>query len=665
MPIYEALASLYAIKHVMRDNKRFGLRHVILTDSMTAAVSYDKGRSQSFRLRRVLQQSGALCLATGSSFRLRWVPSEWNPADGPSRGGFSATLPTRRFGDDPPSIGGGDNMGEKCEATKEPTCQGQFGPATNGSTVDLGHRARDRAQSGEEVAEILKESSGFEEEPCQGSEKLFSGRTDPYKIPEAVERFQNLGCNSQATSGEVFSTGCSSGRLCAKSVSGRRRSQCRKLPGSSNCVCESTGERGKWAPNDSTSSERLEEGMPSSEPHANSFRGSVPSGSTCCSKSDAGGWPCLALSLSALLAPWRSLQTQSSGCGQASQESRKVVLLLQHLTSPYRDGRTIEDKPMGRDALFGSTISSFLRSSSGQCGEVGLQKQATASFQRHFRRSESVPQGALGSFGLDTFGAASHVSSETWGSLIRSRSEVAQPGRNPTEGQVAVTEERQELREGQPASPVVRKSQQEGAERGYGRKKRSQPTFPVQALNGVVLQFSVFLEIFCGSGRLGRSVDRATGWPVLLWDITFGADYDLTKRCNQQKIIYWITSGKVRGGHLGTPCSSLSRARDQPGGPPPLRSDLQPLGLSGLKPHDAEKVRVGNVLARFSVRVLFLALQLCIPFTVENPQRSRLWILPFSCAFYGGVVSKFKMWSFALLAHTGRRAPDFLGFTSV
>eukprot|EP00972_Heterocapsa_arctica_P075071 11077880-Heterocapsa_arctica.AAC.1 len=52
--------------------------------------------------------------------------------------------------------------------------------------------------------------------------------------------------------------------------------------------------------------------------------------------------------------------------------------------------------------------------------------------------------------------------------------------------------------------------------------------------------------------------------------------------------------------HLGTPCTSLSRARDAPGGPPQLRSNEFPWGLSGLRPCDEQKVLVGNVLARFS-----------------------------------------------------------------
>lgn len=138
----------------------------------------------------------------------------------------------------------------------------------------------------------------------------------------------------------------------------------------------------------------------------------------------------------------------------------------------------------------------------------------------------------------------------------------------------------------------------------------------------------VFLEIFSGTGRLGKSISRICGWPVLLWDIDLGEQYDLCSRANQQRIIHWIQSGMVRGGHLGTPCGSFSRARDRPAKPPQLRSDSCPLGLQGLRPADSKKVAIGNLLMRFTVRVLLLALQLGLAFTVENPQKSRLWLCP-------------------------------------
>lgn len=138
----------------------------------------------------------------------------------------------------------------------------------------------------------------------------------------------------------------------------------------------------------------------------------------------------------------------------------------------------------------------------------------------------------------------------------------------------------------------------------------------------------VFVEIFSGCGQLARSVARFTTWVVLVWDITLGAQYDLGHASNRRLIGEWIKCGMVVGFHLGTPCESFTRARDVPPGPPPLRSDAQPLGLPNLAPHDEVKVRLGNIWMRFSAWLLRLALVYGTWATLENPATSRLWICP-------------------------------------
>jgi len=187
----------------------------------------------------------------------------------------------------------------------------------------------------------------------------------------------------------------------------------------------------------------------------------------------------------------------------------------------------------------------------------------------------------------------------------------------------------EKLRERRQATTAFWKPAKKSATSKRRRGKKGQQALPQAALNPAAsLTFAVFLEIFCGCGRLGQRVAAQCHWPVLLWDISLGEQYDLTKRANQQKIIHWMQHGLVRAGHLGTPCNSFSRARDRPGGPPPLRSDTEPMGKQFLQAADAAKVRIGNILLYFSCRVLGLALQLHLPFTLGNPQRSRLWITP-------------------------------------
>ena len=187
----------------------------------------------------------------------------------------------------------------------------------------------------------------------------------------------------------------------------------------------------------------------------------------------------------------------------------------------------------------------------------------------------------------------------------------------------------EELREGRAPSPALRKPAKKRPKKVHGRKQAAQQRAAEPALSpSYGLGSRVFLEIFSGSGRLGNAILRELGMAVLLWDITYGDAYDLTKPVNQHKILNWMKSGFVVAGHLGTACGSFSRARDRPNGPPRLRSDQQPLGLPDLRPADQKKVMIGNTLMRFTVRVLLLALTLGLAFTLENPALSRLWICP-------------------------------------
>ena len=116
-------------------------------------------------------------------------------------------------------------------------------------------------------------------------------------------------------------------------------------------------------------------------------------------------------------------------------------------------------------------------------------------------------------------------------------------------------------------------------------------------------------------------------------DIVHGDEHDLTKRRVQNRKLSEIGNGQVRAATLATPCTSFTIARRGPpplarGPPPPLRSRELPWGLPGLSEKDVERIRVGNLLARFTIRYALLCLEHLVPFMIENPMTSRLWVLP-------------------------------------
>ena len=143
----------------------------------------------------------------------------------------------------------------------------------------------------------------------------------------------------------------------------------------------------------------------------------------------------------------------------------------------------------------------------------------------------------------------------------------------------------------------------------------------------------VALEVFSGSGALSKAwwqCRRLAGVPIFELDIANDGSLDLLTRKLQQNVLGWVRAGLVTTVWLGTPCNSWSRAREIPGGPPPLRSGDFPLGLPGLRRADADKVRIGNELARFSAQLFRTCRTLGVPCAIENPHMSRLWNAPFT-----------------------------------
>ena len=62
-------------------------------------------------------------------------------------------------------------------------------------------------------------------------------------------------------------------------------------------------------------------------------------------------------------------------------------------------------------------------------------------------------------------------------------------------------------------------------------------------------------------------------WVACAIDVIYESGIDLGARKNKWMLKQWMLEGMVDGVHFGAPCGTLSRARDRPGGPPPLRSD--------------------------------------------------------------------------------------------
>eukprot|EP00438_Fugacium_kawagutii_P014095 Skav231798 [mRNA] locus=scaffold734:131220:155475:+ [translate_table: standard] len=593
MPVYEARATLFAIRHALRSSASFGRRFIILTDSLAAAVSFDKGRASSYRLRRVVEQVAALTLCTGSGFRSRWIPSEWNPSDGPSRSAWSPSAPKRRFWDDTSATPGSSDMDTE-QPKKEETASSRAnrGTTSHGTkATDMGHRdvqCRKFKEETDASKQKDKEGSGRTiAQPCPGLCEC----SDSEEVPRALGKAGFMVPSADGRWDCKSGPGHHPHQVPGSAVPGRCRSECSQLHGGSGSVPCSFSQGAVAA--HTTVAEGMEKVVSSEGKDANTLRSSLHVERGSSTAEQCGGSPSNPIGLPALSSTQRAVQTASPGHCPSNESGGQNLPPLLHLAASTRGRNSLEDIAVGRDDEPGFETHAVFGASIDEAFAVRSKEQNLESLQDLHGRCQQVHGGQLAAAGVAEFGVPSNVPVETRGSFVRGSQPVSRPAVNPGSRALANVEELEELREGRAASLVVHGPSSRGQNKSRRSKKGHLKAFLKPALlKEGLLQFAVFLEIFSGCGRLGHSVREHCNWPVLLWDVTYGLAYDLTVRVNRQKIIHWITSGKVKAGHLGTPCNSFSRARDRPGGPPPLRSDKQPLGLSPLRPADAAKVKV-------------------------------------------------------------------------
>ena len=93
----EARALVWAIRRLCRSTKFHNVRLLFLVDNLPLVLAMTKGRAASQLLTTPLRQICALSIASGSPFVSRWIASERNPADKPSRV-IRPTLPRAHHG---------------------------------------------------------------------------------------------------------------------------------------------------------------------------------------------------------------------------------------------------------------------------------------------------------------------------------------------------------------------------------------------------------------------------------------------------------------------------------------------------------------------------------------------------------------------------------------
>ena len=83
--ILEARAVLKAVKRLCLSSFGHDIRHVHLCDNLGVVLSVERSRSKNYKLLKVIRQINAFLFARNIHLAIRWIPSELNFSDEPSR----------------------------------------------------------------------------------------------------------------------------------------------------------------------------------------------------------------------------------------------------------------------------------------------------------------------------------------------------------------------------------------------------------------------------------------------------------------------------------------------------------------------------------------------------------------------------------------------------
>ncbi|CAE7411650.1 unnamed protein product [Symbiodinium sp. KB8] len=83
--VLEGYALVKALSRIAHTRHGANIRQLLLVDNLPVALSFERGHSRNFKLLRSIRKFSALCLCRNISCAIRWIPSELNSADEPSR----------------------------------------------------------------------------------------------------------------------------------------------------------------------------------------------------------------------------------------------------------------------------------------------------------------------------------------------------------------------------------------------------------------------------------------------------------------------------------------------------------------------------------------------------------------------------------------------------
>ena len=671
---------------------RFGknIRQLMLVDSMSVALSFDRCRSRSFKLLKQVRRYAATCLARNIDPHVRWIPSELNSADEPSR--IDAAEPSKTLVDQIPI------------KKDVQTTQKVEGPRPTGTSLILRSQEASIPSTGFSEREALGEKSSAnsganitDRETPDKTDIHLTGGSRIGQVRSAKEKsessepcqlrqlkFINLACEQEAREEFDFEKQAPMEEVCGRSngvgqsrpltvrEKGYREGGISILP---DGVCRVPSLCPQQCSQPSYSST-------SGHGHDQVHEPSLPSGPPFAQRGQA---------LSGLHAPSSRFQPiwikPAASCLSSTERSEEVSArqLTEGLSSRSlgchcsgigssrsgEDGSFHYDVPLSlhsakrtfslQDHVLGPAHITGDRAlvASSQPGGVPDQVQ-----NRRVRRQHPVRLSLFEALGLGTLQRTETAAgpsaamglqlSELLPGFHTGRKEASDrchPVQHETFGSIHRPKQKHSSFAGSPKKRKVEKSQECGSLRKIGQVSghiQSAPhsgpkTLPARrdtsrgcdagtyqtpsaSLKRGNRPGKYIADLFAGKGGVAHQC-RRLGYKAKEWELERGIQYDLTSRKVRRRLISDIKRGRVLGAMLAPPCTTFSIARNRT---KVIRSRDYPWGLPGscLTEVERQKVEEGNRCFEAAFQIIYHLNKHHIPWLLENPQSSMCWHLP-------------------------------------
>ena len=662
IPILEGRAVVWLLQHLARSQKNLGKKHLVLSDSMSVTLALTKGRSSSSPMNRICRQVAALSFASGMHLHLRWIPSELNPADLPSRAqsleGFNLCRGLRELQDNY------DTKEHKGEVGWRRAAIEFHRGATKCQRIEAKPRADEQEETphpplGAGECHPGRESSCSERGASLRKGEAVRGKPrSHFDDTEVLLGNQDSGCGAA----QVLCEGMAG----LKGVGQGKRAQHRVKAGLGPCRCEQDelhvlrrARRGRC--NDVAGGGEIPPSGYSQDGGIGEVNGSidwlsqvgpaegeiayaVPHAGGRCEAPlghQAPGVNVVASGVGNMLPSWRSTQAPEEGhCAanrsMSSLDHHPELRFGSHTKGPFREcsgrqaglqadvqGGSVRRSNHRRPALHEELGKDHVGGSKGKGQRVPDVRL------RHVGGGEVVERKPDGTR-LHRARHQLHLPDQARKCLHRCVDRPPDVDGDPKKGTLGSGQKREKVHQWGPNFPGLRQPEWQPKTRSSSGRGLDQQDFRTWPLGRKILD-ALGLEIFSGSGHFSRAVRRRLKRVFCVEvDNCHGPQFDLTVSKIQKEILYLIATKQVAFVWLGTPCNSWSRARRWDGrGPGPLRDDhLFLMGLTGLSEKDQRKVDIGNSLMKFSAKIFRCCIQHNVPVALENPHTSRLWLAP-------------------------------------